>query len=317
MQAVRTGLRLGIGDDAALLAPRRGFDVVLSSDFFIEGAHFIVGVHPPESVGYKSLIRAVSDLSAMGAEPGYFLLNLALPSEKTGAWLDGFVRGLGSAAHEASILLIGGDLAKSAKVSIAITVIGYVKAGQATLRSGARPGDLIYVSGRLGAARLGLEIIRKRRRDVAGARRLLAPHLYPPLRIELGAWIASAGIASAMMDISDGLSIDLARMCEASGVGAAIEAERIPRAAISSAWMKRLRLPPSAPLEFALHGGDDYELLMTIPPHRAHKLRRVPGGIPLTCIGEITRERRIILVDDAGRTKPLQPKGWDHFSRHA
>ncbi len=316
VRAASTGLRLGIGDDAALLAPRRGFDVVVSSDFFTEGAHFIAGVHPPESVGYKSLIRAVSDLSAMGAEPGYFLLNLALPSEKTGAWLGGYVEGLGRAARNARILLIGGDLASSERVSIAITVIGYAKAGQTMLRSGARPGDLIYVSGRLGAARLGLEILRKRSGGVAGARRLLAPHLYPPLRLELGAWIAHERIASAMMDVSDGLSIDLARMCEASGVGAAIEAERIPCAAVSSAWMKRLRLPPSAPLEFALHGGDDYELLMTVPPHRAHKIRRVPGRIQLTCIGKVTRERRLIIVDGGGRSKPLQVKGWDHFSRH-
>jgi thiamine-monophosphate kinase len=316
VRAKRTGLRLGIGDDAALLAPRPGFDVVVSSDFFVEDAHFIARLHPPESVGYKSLVRAVSDLSAMGAEPGYFLLNLALPSRKTGAWLDGYVKGLGDAARKSRILLIGGDLSRSEKVSIAITVIGYAKAGRAMRRSGARHGDLIYVSGQLGAARLGLDILLKHQGAVAGAGRLLAPHLYPPLRLDLGEWISRERIASAMMDISDGLSIDLGRLCEASRAGAVIEAGSIPRAAISREWQERLRLAPGAALEFALHGGDDYELLMTVPPHRAHKLRRAPGGIRLTCIGKITRDRRMVLVDANGQTEPLQAKGWDHFSRH-
>jgi len=316
VRATRTGLRLGIGDDAALLAPRAGFDVVVSSDFFIEDAHFIANVHPPESVGYKSLVRAVSDLSAMGAAPGYFLLNLALPSGKTGAWFDGYVRGLGRAARVARIVLIGGDLARSKQVSIAITVIGYAKAGRAIRRSGARPGDFIYVSGRLGGARLGLEILLKHRGTVVGAR-LLAPHFYPPLRLDLGEWIARERIASAMMDISDGLSIDLGRLCESSRVGAEIDAGRIPRVGISRGWQERLQLAPGAALEFALHGGDDYELLMTVPPHRAHKLRRAPGRIPLTCIGQITRDRRMVLVDANGQTQPLQVKGWDHFSRHA
>ena len=316
VRATRTGLRLGIGDDAALLAPRPGFDVVVSSDFFVEDAHFIVRLHPPESVGYKSLVRAVSDLSAMGAEPGYFLLNLALPSGKTGAWFDGYMKGLGNAARRSRILLIGGDLARSEKVSIAITVIGYAKAGRAMRRSEARPGDFIYVSGHLGAARLGLEILLKHRGAEAGAGQLLAPHFYPPLRLDLGEWIARERIASAMMDISDGLSIDLGRLCESSRVGAEIDAGLIPRVGISRVWRERLHLAPGAALEFALHGGDDYELLMTVPPHRAHKLRRAPGGIRLTCIGKITRDRRMVLVDANGQTEPLQAKGWDHFSRH-
>jgi len=316
VRATWTGVRLGIGDDAAMFAARPGFDVVVSSDLFLEDAHFTARIHPPESVGYKSLARAVSDLSAMGAEPGYFLLNLALPPAKTGAWLTGFARGLGVAARRAHILLIGGDLARSRTVSIAITVIGYTRAGRAVRRSGARPGDLIYVSGRLGAARLGLEILSKHQGASAAARLLLAPHLYPPLRLDLGEWIAREKFASAMMDISDGLSIDLSRLCEASNVGAVIDAERVPRAAISPQWRRRLHLGPDASLEFALHGGDDYELVMTVPPHRAQKLRRAPSRVALTCIGKITRDRRILLVDANGRTRPLEPKGWDHFSRH-
>ena len=316
VRATWTGVRLGIGDDAAMFAARPGFDVVVSSDFFLEDSHFVARIHTPESVGYKSLARAVSDLTAMGAEPGYFLLNLALPSAKTGAWLDGFAKGLGAAARRGHIPLIGGDLAQSKKVTIAITVIGYTRTGRAVRRSGARAGDLIYVSGRLGAARLGLEILLKHQGAGAGARLSLAPHLYPPLRLDLGQWIAREKIASTMMDISDGLSIDLGRLCETSNVGAIIEAEGVPRVAISPRWRKRLHLAPNASLDFALHGGDDYELLMTVPPHRVQKLRRAPSRVALTCIGKITRDRRILLVDANGRTRPLEPKGWDHFSRH-
>jgi thiamine-monophosphate kinase len=183
-------------------------------------------------------------------------------------------------------------------------------------RSEARPGDFIYVSGHLGAARLGLEILLKHRGAEAGAGQLLAPHFYPPLRLDLGEWIARERIASAMMDISDGLSIDLGRLCESSRVGAEIDAGHIPRVGISRVWRERLHLAPGAAFEFALHGGDDYELLMTVPPHRIHKLRRAPGRIPLTCIGKITRDRRMVLVDASGRTQAFLEKGWDHFSRH-
>jgi thiamine-monophosphate kinase len=310
-----TGVRLGIGDDAALIAPKRYCEVVVSSDFFIEDTHFLAGVHPAESVGYKSLARAVSDLAAMGAEPGYFLLNLAMPAERTWAWLDGYLKGLSRAARSCRILLIGGDLARTRRIDICITVIGYVKTGMAVRRSGARAGDLVYVSGNLGAARLGLEIAWKRLQQAPGAKRFLRAHLYPEIRLELGAWLARNRIATAMMDISDGLSIDLERVCEASRAGARIEVARIPRAKIPPDWKTRLRLRESAELDYALHGGDDYELLFTVPPQRAHKLRGAPDGVTLTRIGEITRDRRILIVDKSGKTEPLPAGGWDHFAR--
>ena len=313
--AGRLGLRLGIGDDAALIVPKRDRDVVLSSDYFIEGSHFLLKEHPPESVGYKSLARAASDLAAMGAEPGFFLLNLAMPERRTGAWLDGYLRGLARASRRLDISLIGGDLAKAARVSVCITVIGYAKYGAAIPRTGAKSGDLVCVSGRLGGARLGLEIVRKKLQREAGAKRLLLPHLYPEVRLKLGAWLARNRIASAMMDISDGLSIDLERLCEASRVGATIEAARLPCARIPEEWAKRLRLGPSAELEFALHGGDDYELLFTVPPSRARKLRLVPRSVPVTRIGTIGRDRRIQITGHDGRTRALPPHGWDHFAR--
>src|SRR5271156_3256850 len=153
-------MRLGIGDDAAILAPGRNVEWVLSCDAFLDGVHFLAKSYPPDSVGYKSLVRAASDLAAMGAEPRLFLLTLALPARLTGAWLDRFLRGMGRAARLLGIRLAGGDTTKSATGSITITVLGEVARGLAVTRSGARPGDILCVSGRLGRAQLGLELAR-------------------------------------------------------------------------------------------------------------------------------------------------------------
>lgn len=307
-------VRLGIGDDAAILKPRRGRELILSSDFLIEGVHFL-SADPPNAIGYKALARAVSDLAAMGAEPIGFLLNLAMPSALTGAWLDKFLKGMDQAARKFCIPLIGGDLANNEQVAICIVVLGDVPSGRAIQRSGARPGDLIYVSGRLGAARLGLEISRKRFDKRRDARSLLAPHLYPTPRLKLGSWLASHGVATAMMDISDGLSIDLARLCEASRVGAILYADCIPEARIPEPWRQRLRLSPSAGLDFALNGGDDYELVFTVPERRVKELKRAPTGVRLTCIGEVTRKQELLLINSAGQESLLQIHGWDHFRR--
>jgi thiamine-monophosphate kinase len=313
-RAARAGVRLGIGDDAALIAPKRNREIVLSSDFFIEDSHFIASEHPAETVGYKSLARAVSDLAAMGAEPGFFLLNLAMPASKTGRWFDEFLRGMGTASRRFRILLIGGDLARAGRIAICVTVVGYAAARGAIQRNGARAGDFIFVSGELGAARLGLEIVRQKRQRDGGAKKLLRAHLYPKPRLELGKWLARNRIASAMMDISDGLSTDLGRLCDASGVGAVIDAKRLPSTRISREWVKRLRLAPSAATDFALHGGDDYELLFTVRPSRARRLLQAPGNARITCIGTITRERRLRIIGEDGKERTLAPLGWDHFS---
>ena len=244
-------VRLGIGDDAAILKLRRGRELIVSSDFLIEGVHFLPS-DPPNAVGYKALARAVSDLAAMGAEPLGFLLNLAMPAARTGAWLDKFLKGIDQAARKFCMHLIGGDLANNEKVAVCVVVIGDVPSGRAVQRSGARPGDLIYVSGKLGAARLGLEISLKRFDKRRDARSLLSSHLCPSPRLELGSWLASHRVATAMMDISDGLSIDLARLCESSRVGAVVYADCIPEARIPEPWRRRLRLSPAAALGFAL-----------------------------------------------------------------
>ncbi len=312
-------LRLGIGDDAAIVMPRGGTEWVLSCDAFLEGVHFLGKLHPPDSVGYKALVRATSDLAAMGATPRLFLMTLALPSSRTGDWLDGFLSGMGRAARALGMQLAGGDTTKSWMVSISITVLGEVVGkdapGRAVTRTGAPPGDLLYVSGRLGRAELGLELMRRGLGRDQGLRRLLQQHLYPQIRLKLGAWLAEHSIASAMMDLSDGLSTDLARLCRGSGVGARLMRDRIPQISISSALSKRLGEPQLDPLKMALHGGDDYELLFTVPPHRAKSLRRAPGSSELTPVGEITTGKRILLVGDDRVATVLEPRGWDPFRK--
>jgi thiamine-monophosphate kinase len=307
-------LRLGIGDDAAIISAGRTTDWVLSCDAFLEGVHFLASKHPADSVGYKALARAASDLAAMGARPRLFLLTLALPARRTGQWLDGFLRGMGRAARQLGMRLVGGDTTRSATVSISITVVGEVARRLAVRRSGARPGDILYVSGRLGRAQLGLELIRQRIGKVRAADRpLLQAHLYPTIRVELGEWLARHKVASAMMDISDGLSTDLARLCVSSGVGGRIWAERIPCVKIPAAGAGLLRKRRLNPLQMALHGGEDYELLFTVPRKNVGRLRNAPGFAGLAAIGEIERGKGITLVGADGRSERLVPGGWDPF----
>jgi thiamine-monophosphate kinase len=309
------GLRLGIGDDAAVIAAGRLGDWVLSCDAFVDGIHFRAESYPPDSVGYKALARATSDLAAMGAEPRFFLLTLAIPAGCTGKWLDGFLRGMGRASRELGMRLAGGDTTRSEKVSISITVIGGIGRGLAVERSGARPGDLLYVSGRLGRAALGLWFMETRGRPSPSLAPLLNAHLYPKIRITLGAWLARYRVASAMMDLSDGLSTDLARLCQAGGVGARLEAERIPCVQIPAAAARAFKRRPVDPLRMALHGGEDYELLFTVPPRNLKRLRGAPGFAEIAAIGEIERGNRITIVDAESNEQKLEPRGWDPFAR--
>jgi thiamine-monophosphate kinase len=306
-------LRLGIGDDAALLAPSGRMEWVFTCDQFLEGVHFLARTHPPDSVGYKALVRATSDIAAMGSTPRFFLLALALPAGKTGAWFNAFLRGMGRAASQMGLCLAGGDTTKSARVSISITVLGEIAPGRAITRAGARPGDIIYVSGRLGRAQLGLDLVRSKLNRQPGLRPLLRPHLYPRIRLGLGAWLARHRVPSAMMDISDGLSTDLGRLCRSSGVGARIWESRVPCVAIPRFVSRRLQRLRLDPLQLALQGGDDYELLFTVPSHRLKRLDRAPGASQLTPIGEVTQTKQILLTGDDGVVKTLKPGGWDPF----
>jgi thiamine-monophosphate kinase len=308
-------LRLGPGDDAAILSPAREADLILSCDAFIENVHFDRKAHPPDSVGYKSLVRATSDLAAMGATPRYFLLTIAMPRPGSPRWMDGFLKGMARASQELGIAIIGGDTTIAGAVSISITVIGEVDASTAVSRSGAVPGDLIYVSGKLGRARLGLDLVLGGEALNPKFRSLVQPHLYPKIQIELGSWLAKNRIATAMIDISDGLSTDLTRLCEASQVGACVHAGRIPQVTISAVAAKKLSRHKLDPLEMALHGGEDYELLFATPPRNLRKLRDAPGFASLTAIGKITKARTLMLVDVSGRARRLSARGWDPFGR--
>jgi thiamine-monophosphate kinase len=306
-------IRLGPGDDAAVLSPSGETDLVLSCDAFIEGVHFRAKTHPPASVGYKALARATSDLAGMGATPRYFLLTLALPKARAGTWLDNFLKGMARAARELGIAIIGGDTTVADAVSISITVLGEIFRGAAVPRSGAKPGDLIYVSGKLGRAQLGLELVLRGQALNPGFRFAVQPHLYPKIQIKLGAWLAQRHIATSMMDISDGLSTDLTRLCVASKVGARIYANKIPQVMIPDIAAQKLSRRKLDPPQMALHGGEDYELLFTVSRGKAKLLRVAPNFSRLAAIGEITTSTKLLLTDGEGRESPLKPLGWDPF----
>lgn len=305
-------VRLGIGDDAALFRPREGHEVILTCDWFLEGTHFLRDTHPPLSVGWKSLARAVSDIAAMAGVPRCFLLSLALPVSHTRGWLDEFLNGLSRASRKFRCALAGGDTTRGKQILINVTVAGHARTGRAVLRSGARPGDLIYVSGRLGEADLGLELLKRGKQAAKSGNPLIRKHLYPEPRLALGQWLAQNRLATAMMDISDGLSSDLPRLCAASGVGAKLESARIPRT----------RAPEVArkygldPLDLALHGGDDYELLFSVPSHKAKFLPKTWQGLMLTAVGRITKRPKVVVREEDGRERLLVSGGWDPFRRH-
>jgi thiamine-monophosphate kinase len=312
-RAASSRLKLGIGDDAALVSAGGHAEWVLSCDTFLENVHFRLKTHSPDSVGYRALARATSDLAAMGATPRFFLLTLALPTARTGSWLDAFLKGMARASRELGIAVIGGDTTQSRTLFISITVLGEIAPGRALTHSGARPGDIIYVSGKLGRAQLGLELVLRGHARNRQLRALVQSHLYPKIRIELGSWLARTRIATSAMDLSDGLSTDLARLCAASQVGAKIYASKVPAVTIPPAAARKIGKPKLDPPQLALHGGEDYELLFTVSPRQTRKLNRAPGAAALTAIGEITRNRQILLVAPDGNEKPLKSQGWDPF----
>ena len=300
--------RVGLDDDAAVLRPTPGHEIILTCDWFLEGTHFLLDRHPAHSVGWKALARAASDLAAMGAVPRCFLLSLSLPASLTGKWLEEFLRGLRASSQKLNCPVAGGDTTRRELVLINVTVVGECRRGRAILRSGANPGDALFVSGRLGEAEYGLRQIRQMKGRLNSREARLRKHLYPQPRLAVGAWLAEHRLASAMMDLSDGFSTDLPRLCRASGVAARIEAQRIPCARISKVDAKKYD-----PLSLALNGGDDYELLFTVPPNNLSQVPRRIAGVPVTLIGQITDTHQILLVADNRRESPLLQKGWDPF----
>jgi thiamine-monophosphate kinase len=305
----RSYVTLGMGDDAAVFRPKTRHETILTCDWFLEGTHFLRAKHPPDAVGWKCLARAVSDVAAMGGTPRCFLLSLALPASLTGDWLNDFLAGLWRASSKLQCLLAGGDTTRRDKVFINVTIVGEVKAGRAVRRSGARAGDILYVSGRLGEAELGFRMLKQSNKTSYTRNPLIRKHLYPEPRIALGQWLAKNQLASSMMDLSDGLSSDLPRLCAASAAGARIEETKLPTVRLTSP--PRVRSVHLTSL--ALHGGDDYELLFTVPPRRAKMLPGYFEGLRLTAIGEITRKRGVRVLTESGHEQLLLAGGWDPF----
>jgi thiamine-monophosphate kinase len=318
-------VRLGIGDDCALLRPRSGEEFAVTTDLCICGRHFRLDWHPPESIGHRALARGLSDLAAMGARPVAAFLSLGLPRELanpqgrwSASWVARFLDGLLALAAIHKTPLAGGDVSETPVPLADIVLVGAVPAGKALLRSTARPGHLLYVTGTLGGGAASLPVLDRLARQYSAGKiesrstnlnhpripkdlePLLARNLYPQPRIAQGIRLRS--LASAAMDMSDGLSSDLNRICEESHVAAEIDPSLLP-------------IHPGASLEFALHGGDDYELLFTAAP-----TTRIPqkiAGVRIVRIGRILPSRpnrpAITLLTPQG-PQPLKPQGWEHFS---
>lgn len=275
----------GIGDDCAVFRPRAAEDLVFTTDFVLENRHFRLDTHSAADVGHKALARSLSDLAAMGSTPAFCLVSLALPATLGSRWVRGFYRGLLALAARHGTALAGGDLARFDQVAIDVMCCGRVRRGKALLRNAAKPGDRIYVTGELGGSAHGFRTKRGRH---------WRRHLRPDPRVEAGAALSRFGVR-ACMDLSDGISLDLHRLCLESNVSAELSGT--------------LPLAPGASMEEALGGGEDYELLFTAPPKA-----RIPSaiaGIPATCIGTINSGMAGKIQFDG---RPLTIAGFDHFS---
>jgi thiamine-monophosphate kinase len=299
----RSDVLLGVGDDAALLAVPPGKALVAATDTLVEGRHFLAGA-PPESIGHQALAVNLSDLAAMGAEPAWALLSLSLP-DASEPWLERFAAGLYSLASRFGVDIVGGDTVRGPLV-VTIEALGFVEASRALRRSGARPGDWLYVSGWPGEAAAGLVTL-QRGVAVAADDRLVRRYLFAEPRLALGR--ALRGKATAAMDVSDGLLGDLAKLCRASGAGARLDLERLP----VSRELARRHAPRECE-QFVLDGGDDYELLFTLPATGAPRLEaQLAREFELHRIGEIEAGAGVRCLRD-GRPAGVADGGYDHFA---
>ncbi|THF64606.1 thiamine-phosphate kinase [Pseudothauera nasutitermitis] len=300
---------LAVGDDAALLAPRPGMQLAVSTDMLVAGTHFLPDTDPTD-LGWKTLAVNLSDLAAMGAEPRWAFLALALPVADD-AWLAAFADGLFACAEAFGVDLAGGDTTRG-PLNLTVTVIGEVPAGQAITRGGARPGDRLWVSGQPGRAALGLAALRG---GLAlppdGRARCLAALHRPQPRVALG--LALRGLASAMLDVSDGLLGDLNHILTASRCGAIVDIPVLPLEPLLACGA-----PHDEALPALLSGGDDYELLFAAPPAASAAIADVAVrlDLPLHCIGQLTAQPGGLLLRDAdGSLRPPTTTGYDHFAR--
>jgi len=302
-------LRLGIGDDAAVIRPRGAAELwTITTDLLIEEVDFRRAWSTAEQLGHRALAVNLSDIAAMGCRPRFYTVGLALPQDCDRSWIARFYRGMTALGRRHGAQLVGGDLSRSpSALQISVTVLGETVRRKLLLRSGGRPGDLLYVTGTLGKAAAGLALLERGRRGGAAARSAVQAHLRPEPRCETGLWLCRHGAGAAAIDLSDGLSADLARLCRASGFGAEIDEASLPLFRASARWQMD-------PLELGLHGGDDYELLFAVRPAAAARLERdYPANLPtVTRIGRLTAQRDILLAGAV--TTRLEPRGYDHFA---
>lgn len=298
-----------IGDDAAVVETERNRLEVLTVDALIDGVHFDRRFTPPEAIGHRALAVNLSDLAAMGATPRLVLLSLALPADLPCDDFDGIVRGLAALASATGVTVVGGNLTRTpGPLTLDITAIGSVKRRGVLHRSGARPGDLVYVSGVLGAAAAGLQMLAA---DTPASDTCVAHYLRPTARVRVGQLLGRNRAASACVDLSDGLGDGVSRIAEASQVGMTLDASALPIAEEARHWFTGRG---EDPISAALTGGDDYELLFTVRPRQRGRLRAAfqHGGVPLTRIGTCTADRALLLTQPDGTTRPM-PAGYTHF----
>jgi thiamine-monophosphate kinase len=307
---------VGIGDDAAVVRPGSGTPV-LAADMLVEGAHFDRGISSPREIGYRAVVVNVSDMAAMAASPRFGLVSLGLSEAVDSAWVIELFGGMREASDEYALSLVGGDLSRASQVVVSIAMTGELAPGSAVIRGGARPGDRLVVTGALGAAAGGLAVARapdpKALAGLEWASGLIEAYQRPVARVAEARILAAAG-ATAMIDLSDGLARDLARMCSASGVGARLDLDAIPAAAALFDARGPLGLDP---LQLALTGGDDYELLAAMPSEAIEPARaslRADFAVPLAEIGECVEGKGVRVLGSEGVEAPLESGGWEHFA---
>jgi thiamine-monophosphate kinase len=303
---------LPIGDDAAAIRGRKDRLWLVSTDALVEGIHFDLRYFSPEDLGWKALAVNLSDIAAMGGTPVYFTTSIAVPSTRNSAWVRKLYQGMLKLAAEFRVHLVGGDTCASPKgVFLDLTILGEVKPSEMVTRKGARPGDIVFVTGDLGGSAMGLELLKRHSRSAKTYPEATHRHLRPTPRSHIGRFLASRRLASSLIDISDGLSTDLHHLCEQSGVGAVIDKEKIPTAKTSG---KLCALLSKTALDYALNGGEDYELLFTVSQKLKNRIPKSFNGIAIHEIGWITRDAGRCYLLDQGRRKRLLPGGFDHFA---